>query len=459
MQQVLSRIISDKKQTEILLCLSFTLAAVWVFLFYLTNFSWQVSSDDAFNFVNAIERFSVLEFRPHFPGYPAFIGVIHLFTMFFESHLTALIAYTSFSTLMMTLICAYLVYLVTHKVALSLLVISCCLLSPLLLGLALSGLSDAPALMLLFTGLVFTYKKQPFLMGTAIALMLATRPSYAPLALSFLLFLPLFENKKETVIFTMVPMVVIGLFSFLFLISKDGFSYFSEGVRFTQGHFLIWGNTAAEQTQSTVVVWFEHIVDFMGGAGTFLLMLTLVINLFDKDYFIKALAIFTLLYFSYIFWAQNPDNIRHFAPVYYLFLVQFFVLLSRSKQLVVSWLLVALLLLPALPFYQQQTIKQDPTNQAISYLQSQVLLDSELPRMLAANYSVFWITAQLKQFSVLDSYYPSSEVAIKNSASWRLSGSPLEADYYQLVKTFYKRLPTERTLYLYRVTNNDSEKI
>jgi len=450
---------NDKKQTEVFLCLLFTFAAICLFLFYLIRFSWQVSSDDAFNFLNALERFSVLEFRPHFPGYPAFIGAIHLFTLLFEAHLTALLAYTSFSSLMIALLCAYLVFLVTYNVLLSLLVISCCLMNPLLLGLALSGLSDGPAIMLLCTGLLFCYKKQPFLMGTAIALMLATRPSYAPLGLSFLLFLPLFENRIRAAIFTLIPILAIGLLSFLFLISKDGVSYFSEGMRFTQGHFLIWGNTTTEQTQSPIFAWLAHIVEFMGWPGTLLLVTTLLFNLFEKDYFIKALSIFTLLYFIYILMAQNPDNIRHFAPIYYLFLVQIFVLLNRVNHLIARCLVVVLLLLSALPFYQQQIIKQDPTNQAISYLQSQALLDSELPKLLATNYSVAWITAQLQQFRVLDSYYPSSAITIKNRDAWRLSGSPLNSDFYQLVKAFYKRLPTERTLYLYRVNKLDSAKI
>jgi hypothetical protein len=455
MEQMLNITTITKKQTEIFVCLIFSLSAICFFLYYLTFFTWQVSSDDAFNFVNAIERFSVLEFRPHFPGYPAFIGAIHLFTWFFESHLTALIVYTSFSTLSMTLLCAYLVYLVTKKVPLSLLVTACCLLNPLLLGLALSGLSDAPALMLLVAGVLFAYKKQPFLMGWAIALMLATRPSYLPLALSFVLFLPLFENKKRAVFLTLIPILVIGLFSFLFLFSKDGISYFSEGLRFTQGHFLIWGNTAIEQTQAPIIIWFEHIIEFMGMQGGVLLLSTLLLSLFDKNYFIKALAMCTVIYFSYILVAQNPDNIRHFAPVFYLFLVLFFAQLNNLKPLVLRSMLVALLLFATFSVYPQAYKQQDPTNQAISYLQHQASLHTgSMPLLLATNYSVHWMTQQLKQFSVLDSYYASSEIRIKKTSAWRLSGSPLSADYYQLVKIFYKRLPTERTLYLYRLFDN-----
>ncbi len=450
------KLIMVDKQTGLVLLIAITVTLFWLYQLYF--FSWQISSDDAFNFVLAIERFSVLEFRPHFPGYPAFIGAIHLFNLLFESHLDALIVYTSFSSLCLVLLCAYLVYRVTQKLIFSLLLIICVVLNPLLMGLALSGLSDAPALMLLLLALIFAYKQQASKMGFAIALMLATRPSYLPLAISFLLFLPLFKDKKQALLHSLLPILTIGFISFLFLISKDGFSYFSEGVRFTQGHFLIWGNTAVEQTASPVVVWLIHINEFMGWPGTVLLVTTLLLSLFDKVYFIKLLTIFTCLYLVYILVAQNPDNIRHFAPVYYLFIVLFFAQLSRMKYRSLSLLLVLLLVLPTLDF-EQTSQQQDPTNQAVNYLQIQAQNNSELPVLLATNYSFNLITNRLKQFSVLDSYYPSSEVTIRNRGAWRLSGSPLVEEYYLLVKTFYKRLPTERTLYLYRVTDNDSAKI
>ena len=430
------------------------LVAVTLFFYNLNFFNWQINSDDAFNFIRAIERFSVLEFRPHFPGYPAFIAVIHLFSLFYELSLNALIAYTSFSVLSIALISAYIVYLHTKNLAMMLLCFSCLILSPLLLGLSLSGLSDAPALMLLCLALLFSYQGRAFCMGGAVALMLATRPSYLPLAVSLLLFLPLFENKKKALLVASVPILVVALLSLFFLMSKDGVAYFSEGIRFTQGHFLIWGNTSAEQ-QSSVWAWSSHIIKLMGGLGVFLLIATLLLSLFDKAYFIKALAILTVIYLIYILVAQNPDNIRHFSPVYCLFLVLFFTQLHKVYYKSLGGLLVVLILQPYLSFYQAQyqhnNAKNDPTNQAINYLQEVASSSSNKPMLLATNYNVHWVKEQLKSVAVLDSYYPSSEITIKNSFAWRLSGSALNSSDYMLIKTFNKRLPTERTLYLYRV--------
>ena len=473
------------KQTGNIFCLLMALLAVSVFFYYLHFFNWQISTDDAFNFVRAVERFSVLEFRPHFPGYPGFIAAIHLFTFFYDTSLQALIAYTSSSILSMALLCAYLVYLLTKSLPMMLLSFSCFIVCPLLLGLSLSGLSDAPALMLLCAGLLFVYKRQAFLMGGAIALMLATRPSYLPFAISFLLFIPLFENKKQALLIAIIPILLTGLLCFLFLMSKDGVSYFYEGFRFTQGHFLIWGNTSAAQEQSSVLAWFTRIIHLMGWQGAFLLVITLFVSLLDKAYFIKALAILTIVYLLYILVAQNPDNIRHFAPVYCLFLTLFFTQLHKLKAKmgdkvshkmshkvsykVMCGLLMVLILLPYLSFYQTQALKQDPTNQAIHYLQEVASYNSSLshsgnnalgnnPMILATNYSVNWIKDQLKSVVVLDSYYPSSEGIITNALAWRLSGSSLSSGDYQLIKTFNKRLPTERTLYLYRVIDSSKDK-
>ncbi len=135
-----------KTQIQNMLCLGFMLAAICVCFYYLSYFSWQISSDDAFNFARAVERFSVLEFRPHFPGYPALIAAVHLFAIFTDDSVTALISYNVFSAGILSFASAYLLYQLTDKVSFAALLIVFMVLNPLLLGLVLSGLSDTPAL-------------------------------------------------------------------------------------------------------------------------------------------------------------------------------------------------------------------------------------------------------------------------------------------------------------------------
>ena len=52
------------------------LQGVW--LCWLLAFPVALDSDDALNFAHGVTRFSVLEFSPHFPGYPAFIWLARL---------------------------------------------------------------------------------------------------------------------------------------------------------------------------------------------------------------------------------------------------------------------------------------------------------------------------------------------------------------------------------------------
>ena len=48
---------------------------------WLLTFPVALDSDDALNFAHGVVRFSVLEFSPHFPGYPAFIWLARLINL------------------------------------------------------------------------------------------------------------------------------------------------------------------------------------------------------------------------------------------------------------------------------------------------------------------------------------------------------------------------------------------
>ena len=80
------------------------------------------------------------------------------------------------------------------------------------------------------------------LAGLLLGLLLALRPSYFVLAL-----LPLWLGlaQKGTRVRFVLPIALVGLTSLLFVWQADGWAYFSEGRRFTDGHFTLWGNTAA----------------------------------------------------------------------------------------------------------------------------------------------------------------------------------------------------------------------
>ena len=56
----------------------------WLFAFPVA-----LDSDDALNFAHGVTRFSVLEFAPHFPGYPAFIWLARLLNLLTQNPASA----------------------------------------------------------------------------------------------------------------------------------------------------------------------------------------------------------------------------------------------------------------------------------------------------------------------------------------------------------------------------------
>lgn len=113
---------------------------------------------------------------------------------------------------------------------------------PLTPTLALSGLSDGPALAAWLGALLALQHRKIALAGLLLGLLLALRPSYFVLAL-----LPLWlgMEQKFTRFRFVIPIALVGLACLLFVWQADGWAYFSEGRRFTDGHFTLWGNTAA----------------------------------------------------------------------------------------------------------------------------------------------------------------------------------------------------------------------
>ena len=179
---------------------------------------------------------------PHFPGYPAFIWLARLINLAVDNPARA-VQYTSLlgSSLLAPLAATLAVRLWQRPSLLApvwLLVLAL----PLTPTLALSGLSDGPALAAWLGTLLALQQRKIALAGLLLGLMLALRPSYFVLAL-----LPLWLGmvQKGQRLHFMLPIVLVGLACLLFVWQADGWAYFSEGRRFTDGHFTLWGNTAA----------------------------------------------------------------------------------------------------------------------------------------------------------------------------------------------------------------------
>lgn len=287
-----------------------------IWLGWLLAFPVALDSDDALNFAHGVVRFSVLEFSPHFPGYPAFIWLARLIDLAVDNPTRAVLWASLLGTALIAPLAAWLAVKLWQRPSLLAPVWLLVLALPLTPTLALSGLSDGPALAAWLGALLALQQRKIALAGLLLGLMLALRPSYFVLAL-----LPLWLGmaQKGTRIRFVLPIALVGLACLLFVWQADGWAYFSEGRRFTDGHFTLWGNTAAAHGDR-LLSWTNTFNDQLTPLWPLMMGALLVLPLWQRSKG-KTAALFpcwTLYWLVLLLWTlfgQNPDNPRHLAPI------------------------------------------------------------------------------------------------------------------------------------------------
>ncbi|MEJ6115927.1 hypothetical protein [Aeromonas salmonicida] len=326
------------------------LQGVW--MGWLFAFPIALDSDDALNFAHGVTRFSVLEFSPHFPGYPAFIWLARLINLLVDDPARAVQWASLLGTSLLAPLAALLAVRLWHRPALLTPIWLLVLALPLTPTLALSGLSDGPALAAWLGALLALQQRRMALAGLLVGLLLALRPSYYVLAL-----LPLWLGmaQKGTHVRFVLPIALVGLISLLFVWQADGWAYFSEGRRFTDGHFTLWGNTAAAHGDR-LLSWARTFNDQLTPLWPLAVGALLVLPR-AKGQATALSPLWTLYWLVLLLWTlfgQNPDNPRHLAPITLLGIVLLAGWLPRRGDMLTT-LLAALLLLcvtltpPALP--------------------------------------------------------------------------------------------------------------
>ncbi|MEJ6105323.1 hypothetical protein MT389_18385 [Aeromonas salmonicida] len=326
------------------------LQGVW--MGWLFAFPIALDSDDALNFAHGVTRFSVLEFSPHFPGYPAFIWLARLINLLVDDPARAVQWASLLGTSLLAPLAALLAVRLWHRPALLTPIWLLVLALPLTPTLALSGLSDGPALAAWLGALLALQQRRMALAGLLVGLLLALRPSYFVLAL-----LPLWLGmaQKGTRVRFVLPSALVGLISLLFVWQADGWAYFSEGRRFTDGHFTLWGNTAAAHGDR-LLSWARTFNDQLTPLWPLAVGALLVLPR-AKGQATALSPLWTLYWLVLLLWTlfgQNPDNPRHLAPITLLGIVLLAGWLPRRGDMLTT-LLAALLLLcvtltpPALP--------------------------------------------------------------------------------------------------------------
>lgn len=382
-------------------------------LSWLLAFPVALDSDDALNFAHGVMRFSVLEFSPHFPGYPAFIWLARLINLAVDDPARAVQWASLLGTALLAPLAALLAVRLWQQPSLLAPVWLLVLALPLTPTLALSGLSDGPALAAWLVALLALQQRRIALAGLLLGLMLALRPSYFVLAL-----LPLWLGlaQQGTRVRFVLPIVLVGLISLLFVWQADGWAYFSEGRRFTDGHFTLWGNTAAAHGDR-LLSWARTFNDQLTPLWPLLMGALLVLPLWQraKNHPAALPPLWTLYWLALLLWTlfgQNPDNPRHLAPITLLGIVLLAGWLPRRGECVVA---VAGLLL-GVTF----TLPRPP-----AMVQAARLAEKSCPALVTQ-----WGVKLLRETTALpvtDGWYKGDAALVLSRGACRLSRRPIAA--------------------------------
>ncbi|WP_410488066.1 hypothetical protein [Aeromonas caviae] len=320
---------------------------------WLLTFPVALDSDDALNFAHGVTRFSVLEFSPHFPGYPAFIWLARLINLAVDDPARAVQWASLLGSSLLAPLAAFLAVRLWQRPGLLVPVWLLVLALPLTPTLALSGLSDGPALAAWLGTLLALQQRKIALAGLLLGLMLALRPSYFVLTL-----LPLWLGMAQqgNRVRFVLPIALVGLACLLFVWQADGWAYFAEGRRFTDGHFTLWGNTAAAHGDR-LLSWANTFNDQLTPLWPLLMGALLILPLWQrsKDHNPAPSVLWPLYWLALLLWTlfgQNPDNPRHLAPITLLGIVLLAGWLPRRGVGLVALaglLLLAVTLTPARP--------------------------------------------------------------------------------------------------------------
>ncbi|MDC3413204.1 glycosyltransferase family 39 protein [Terrihalobacillus insolitus] len=328
------------------------------------------ASWDTVDFALAIDRFSLLEMRPHFPGYPYFIFGGMITHIFIKNPALSL----SILTAIMTAFSAIPIYLMARKYftrVLSLLSVLFVQSFSYLWIISTDPMSEGMAISILwwFFWSVFITLNRPQHMKYRLlplllySLLLGTRLSYFPfgIVLVLLWYLDWKRNnhKKKTFIANQI-MLAVGL-QFIWigaLIVSEGsirnFVYLS--ISFVSGHFSDWGGavtaTSIPLTDRLFMLTWENFI-WTGIFGqkialivllACILILTYVTNRrikFSQEF--KILFLMGIAYFLWALIAQNVEKPRHIAPLIPIGgYVLFYVIFQNRKHMKAKVILLTL---------------------------------------------------------------------------------------------------------------------
>jgi len=409
------------------------------------------SNDDALFLSRGVGHFSVIEFSPHFPGYAGLIFFVKSVRGLFSSDYQALHGLVLCMTAMIPVVSYFILRTLNVEPILAATASLSTYLQPLLISVALSGLSDGPGLFIWMLSLLFLLRGYGSVSAFLSGVMLTVRPSY------LLLFIPVygFLAKKYWYKFSVIFLAALTplLLVFIYMYSKDGMALFEEGIRFVHGHFMVWGNTSLSGVDRGS--WWRALSLRLGG-GWVLIMLsvTLLSGCCFLWYKLKPARCLIVSFVSILTWTllfQNPDNLRHLLPL--IVLSTLLVALTAAQILKLFSKLISVLLLGVITILLLANIQLESSppaiHQALNWLNSQPV-EGSYGRVIITNEGVELVRDFQKKRRVADAWYKQQSEWLWLNGAWRLSFSSLEG-LGNPVKIFPRRFVGEHTIFVYHL--------
>ncbi|MEW5422047.1 hypothetical protein [Amorphus sp. 3PC139-8] len=411
----------------------------------------SLSSDDGFNFARALTRFSVLDFSPHFPGYPVFVGLGRLVRLVVPDPVSALQRTTTGVALALPWAAAWAAWSWTGARWAALAAFGLTLMQPILPALALSGLSDGTGLLFFvaFLALVLLAERNAggsVAAGLSLGLSAWARPSYGLIQAGAWLVVVGRSPWRGSVI--LVGAIAVTMPVLAILLSIEGWGYFREGLRFFEGHTLVWGNTALSGS-SDGAGWGAVLLERPAVLALLCLYAgAAVVSLAGERRRVAAPAIAAFaVSLVWMLAMQNPDNLRHLAPT--LMLGGLLAATMPGRRAVRAAVIgLALVLNSWLAATTWDLADPRPAPLAAA----SVALQDRAPALLVTNQGVGFLRDRLNEVRVYDLFYPETAhagVAASDLPAYRLTSTPIPA--CELAAVFPGRAFGEPALLLYRL--------
>ncbi|MFC0187961.1 nucleoporin-interacting protein [Fictibacillus aquaticus] len=333
------------------------------------------STWDEVDFVLAVDRFSLADMQPHFPGYPYFILGGMLFSAFTENNTLSLVLWSHFLLFSSVFPLFWLSKRMTSSLAGRFFITGTVQVSSYLWFVSSQPISEGAALGVMWWyiwSLCWADEKKNLVKKSLplflFSILMGIRLSYLPLGTGLLL-LFVWELRKHRDINRIAILLTLAvLFQWVWLsaliLSEGGiFSFLHLAFSFTEGHFTEWGGaiTAAKLTLLERSLLFIKNTWFTGIAGENILLLVMSILLtvlavkeLQGKRIKKEGALFVLLAVSYViyaFFAQNPEKPRHMLPVASLITFGVYAVLAGKNKGINRLLAIFLILQAANGFY------------------------------------------------------------------------------------------------------------